>query len=98
MALTQVLSVISLLTSSSWTHAGWTRPFKPVTNEAPEEPEDNDHRATMRRLIDEDVEEERYHDEPTSEGSPVRTAEATPENHEEGFRVVPSTLVDSGEE
>jgi len=94
----KVLSVISLLTSSSWTHAGWVRPFKRITNEATEDPEDDDHRAMMRRLIDEGVAEERYRDEPTSEGSPVRAIEVSPEDHEEGPRVVPSTLVDSGNE
>jgi len=93
----KVLSVISLLTSSSWT-AGRTRPFKRVANEATEEPEDDDHRATMRRLIEEDSGEERYHDEPTSVGSPVRGTETTPEDHEEDPRVVQSTLVDNGNE
>jgi len=92
----KVLSVISLLTSSS-THARWTRPFKRITNEATEEPEDDDHRATMRRLIEDSVGEERYHDEPTGE-SPIRAREATPENIAEGPRVVPSTLADSGNE
>jgi len=95
----KVLSVISLLTSSSWTHATWVRLFKRITNEATEEPEEEDHRATMRRLIEEGAGEERYHDEPTSGVSPVRAIEATPEDHDhDGPRVVPSTLVDSGNE
>jgi hypothetical protein len=86
-----VLSVISLLTSSSWIHAKWTHPFKRATNEATAEPEEEDHRAAMRRLIEEDVGEERYRDE-------IRAIEATPEDHEEGPRVVPSTLVNNGNE
>jgi len=45
----------------------------------------------MRRLIEEDVGEERYRDE-------IRAIEATPEDHEEGPRVVPSTLVNNGNE
>jgi hypothetical protein len=51
----------------------------------------------MRRLIEEGIGEEGYHDEP-NESSPARAVEATPANHEDGPRVVPSTLVSSGNE
>jgi hypothetical protein len=66
-----VLSVISLLTSSSWTHARWVLPFKQGT----EEPEGDDNRATMRRLIEEGIGEEGYHDEP--DVTPARALEAS---------------------
>jgi hypothetical protein len=49
----------------------------------------------MRRLIEEGIGEEGYHDEP--DAPPAQAVEASPENHE-GPRVVPSSLVDSGNE
>jgi hypothetical protein len=50
----------------------------------------------MRRQIEQGVGAEGYHDQP-SEESPTRVLDASPENHEEGPRVVPS-LLDSGNE
>lgn len=91
----QVLSIIALFSSSAWTHPRWIHPFH-RTGEAAEEPEGDDHRATMRRLIDEGIGTEGYHDE-LSEGSPTRALEGQSENHEEGPRVMPS-LLDSGSE
>lgn len=93
----QVTSVIALLSSSSWTRSRWVRPFHRFSGEAVEEPEGDDHRATMRRLIDEGTGAEGYHDEP-SEGSPTRALEASSDNHEESPRVVQSSLLDSGNE
>jgi hypothetical protein len=75
-----VLSVISLLTSGSWTHPRWARPFNQLTNGATEEPEGDNSRATMRRLIEEGIGEEGYHDEP--DAPPAQAVEASPENHE----------------
>jgi hypothetical protein len=51
----------------------------------------------MRRLIEEGVGAEGYHDEP-GEGSAARGLEASPDNHEESPRVVQSSLLDSGNE
>ncbi len=50
----------------------------------------------MRRQIEQGVGAEGYQDEPREE-SPARVLEASPENHEEGPRVV-SSLLDSGNE
>jgi hypothetical protein len=93
----QVLSVIALLTSSSWTHPRWISRFGRIRNEAAEEPEGDDNRANMRRLVEEGIGAEGYHDEP-NEGSPTRALEASSEHHEDGPRVVQSTLLDSGNE
>jgi hypothetical protein len=92
----QVLSVIALLSSPSWTQSKWLRPFHRIRNEALEEPESADSRAAMRRMIEQGVGAEGFHDEP-SEEPPARVLEASPENHEESPRVVPS-LLDSGNE
>jgi hypothetical protein len=50
----------------------------------------------MRRLIEQGVGAEGYHDEP-SEESPARVLEASHESHDDGPRGVPS-LLDSGNE
>jgi hypothetical protein len=49
----QVLSVIALLSSSSWTESRWVRPFYRFGSRAVEGSEGDDNRATMRRLIEE---------------------------------------------
>ena len=51
----------------------------------------------MRRLVEEGTRpgEYEYHDEP-SEGSPTPGLEASPASHEEGSRVLPSLVLDSG--
>jgi len=92
----QVLSVIALFSSPSWTQSRWLRPFHRIRNEAVEEPEGVDSRAAMRRLIEQGVGAEGYHDEP-SEESPARVLEASHESHDDGPRGVPS-LLDSGNE
>jgi len=83
-----VISVIALLSGSSWTHSRWVR-----RNQAAEEPEGDDNRANMRRLIEEGIGAETYQDEP-SEGSPPRASE----DHEDRPRVVQSSLLDDGNE
>jgi hypothetical protein len=91
-----VISVIALLSGSSWTHSKWVRLFNQFRNQAAEEPE-GDNRANMRRLIEEGIGAETYQDEP-SEGFSPRALEASSEHHEEGPRVVQSSLLDSGNE
>jgi hypothetical protein len=51
----------------------------------------------MRRLIEEGIGAETYQDEP-GEGSPPRALETSAEDHEDGPRVVQSSLLDSGNE
>ena len=92
----QVLSVIALFSSPSWTQSRWLRPFHRIRNEAVEEPEGVDSRAAMRRLIEQGVGAEGYHDEP-SEESPARVLEASHESHDDGPRGMPS-LLDGGNE
>jgi len=93
----KVLSVIALLSSSSWTEPRWVRRFSRFRSGAAEEAEGGDNRATMRRLIEEGSGPEGYHDEP-SEESPTRGIEASSESHEEGSRPLPSLVFDSGNE
>jgi hypothetical protein len=88
-----VISVIALLSGSSWTHSRWARHFRHFRNQAAEEPEGDDNRANMRRLIEEGTGAETYQDEP-SEGSPPRASE----DHEDRPRVVQSSLQDGGNE
>lgn len=88
-----MLSVIHLLGSSSWIQPRWARRSRQITNQATEEPEDDDHRGTTRRLIERGLGAESYHDEPNRGAT-----DTTAENHEEGTRVVPSALVDTGNE
>ena len=88
-----MISVIALLSGSSWTHSRWVRHFKHFRNQAAEEPEGDDNRANMRRLIEEGIGAETYQDEP-SEESPPRASE----DHEDRPRVVQSSLLDDGNE
>ncbi|KAI9050509.1 hypothetical protein LZ554_005671 [Drepanopeziza brunnea f. sp. 'monogermtubi'] len=87
----KVLSIISLLTSTPFTQ--WARQIKRIGHHS-EEAEDN--RAHMRRLIEENAEE--YHDEPTEEEPATRALDAPNGAHDQGPRVEPSQLTDSGHE
>jgi hypothetical protein len=80
-----VLSIISILTSSSWTHARWAQPLKQAATESSENPEDNI--ANVRGLIEDGAGEGEYHDS-IEERSRVT----------EGPRVQPSQLVDHSNE
>ncbi|KAH8590259.1 tetraspanin Tsp3 [Bisporella sp. PMI_857] len=75
----KALSIISLLTSSSWTHSRW--PGWPRRHES------EDNRATIRRLIEEGDSEEPYHDNP-------RTLEGA-NRADQGPRVEPSSLLEN---
>ncbi|PVH81893.1 hypothetical protein DL98DRAFT_514272 [Cadophora sp. DSE1049] len=93
----KVLSLISLLTSNSFSQSRWARPFKQIGHarhvEDADDPEE-DNRATMRRLIEENAEE--YHDEPNEE--PSARAITAPNGEDHGPRVQPSQLTDGGNE
>ncbi|KAK0112104.1 hypothetical protein ONS96_001363 [Cadophora gregata f. sp. sojae] len=93
----KVLSLISLLTSNSFGQSRWARPFKQIGHarhvEDAEQPEE-DNRATMRRLIEENVEE--YHDEPSDRTS--TQALTAPNGEDHGPRVEPSQLTGPGNE
>ncbi|RDW63872.1 hypothetical protein BP5796_10374 [Coleophoma crateriformis] len=79
----KVISLIYLLTSSSWMNGSVTRRFKQLTGMTDEDTEDN--RATMRRLIEEGDRSASYRDE----------EEPEPSDQDQGPRVVPSPLVES---
>ncbi|KAL3420160.1 hypothetical protein PVAG01_08659 [Phlyctema vagabunda] len=76
----KVISLIYLLTSSSWTNGSMTRHFKQLTNMTDEDTEDN--RATMRRLIEDPAP---YRDE----------AVGMDDSQTPGPRVQPSPLADA---
>jgi hypothetical protein len=64
--------------------------------EATEEPEE-DHRAVVRRLIEDGATGERFHDDPTE--TPNRNPVVVPNvGNDYGPRVQPSQLVDMGDE
>jgi len=94
----KVLSLISLLTSTSFSQSKWARPFKQIGHaqdvEDIDEPEE-DHRATVRRLIEENVEE--YHDDPSAPSS-NRINGAADREQDHGPRVQPSQLTDGASE
>jgi len=96
-ALIQVLTVIALLSTTSWTESRWVRRFSRFRSGSAGEAEGGDNRATMRRLIEEGSGPEGYHDEP-SEESPTRGLDASSESHEESSRALPSLVLDSGNE
>jgi len=81
--------ILSLLTSS------WARRFKRNEHEAIGDSEE-DNRATMRRLIEEGIGGEGYHDEPRASFAPALEPAATPEIH--GPTVIPSQLGESRNE
>ncbi|KAH7386259.1 hypothetical protein BKA64DRAFT_711489 [Cadophora sp. MPI-SDFR-AT-0126] len=94
----KVLSLISLLTSNSFSQSRWARPFKQIGHarhvEEADEPEE-DNSATVRRLIEDNAEE--YHDEPDEQPS-ARAITAPNGEHDHGPRVQPSPLADGGNE
>ncbi|KAL2065642.1 hypothetical protein VTL71DRAFT_3312 [Oculimacula yallundae] len=94
----KVLSLISLLTSSSFSQSKWATPFKQIgqiddVEDADERRED--HRATVGRLIQENTEE--YHDEPR-EPFANRAIETPEREHDHGPRVQPSQLTEGANE
>ncbi|KAH7317664.1 hypothetical protein BKA65DRAFT_514929 [Rhexocercosporidium sp. MPI-PUGE-AT-0058] len=91
----KVLSLISLLTSTTFSQSRWARPFKQIgnTHDVEDVDESEDNRATMRGLIEENAEE--YHDEPATEPS-SRAINAPNGEDGHGPRVQPSQLTDGG--
>jgi hypothetical protein len=87
----KALSLLSLLTNSPWGRPHWPH-FHRNAIESIEAPEE-DNRATMRRLIEDNANGEEYHDEEP----PTRTLEAPrpeqPDNR--GPIVQPSSLIDT---
>lgn len=92
-----VLSLISLLTSTTFSQSRWARPFKQIghTHDVEDVDETEDNRATVRRLIEENAEE--YRDEPNGESS-TRAIDAPNGEDGHGPRVQPSQLADGGHE
>jgi hypothetical protein len=80
----QLISFFVLLNGASWTRGSVGRPFKRIGNASIEDGED-DHRRTMRRLIENATTEEPYRDDPEAAG-------AVASNGNDGPRVLPSTL------
>ncbi|KAH6716097.1 hypothetical protein BKA61DRAFT_672375 [Leptodontidium sp. MPI-SDFR-AT-0119] len=93
----KVLSLISLLTSTTFSQSRWARPFKQIghTHDVEDVDETEDNRATVRRLIEENAEE--YRDEPNGESS-TRAIDAPNGEDGHGPRVQPSQLADGGHE
>ncbi|KUJ07396.1 uncharacterized protein LY89DRAFT_365263 [Mollisia scopiformis] len=88
----KVLSILSLLTTredSSWS-TPWIRRFKRRANGDAEDPED-DHRASMRRLIEDNANREGYHD------GPDESVERGNRSGDQGPRVEPSPLTVTNE-
>jgi len=92
----KVITLLSLLTSTSWTHPTWMQRFKRGAHGDIEDPED-DHRASMRRLIEDNANDEGYHDEPDDE-TVERALEAPGGGQDQGPRVEPSILTDHANE
>ncbi|CZR64141.1 uncharacterized protein PAC_14038 [Phialocephala subalpina] len=87
----KVLSILSLLTNTSWTHPPWGRRYRREVDGDAEEPEE-DNGALTRRLIEENANDEGYHDE---ENEPaVGTLEAPSGDRDQGPRVEPSQLIE----
>lgn len=92
----KVITILSLLTSTSWTQPTWMQRFKRGVHGDIEDPE-NDRRASMRRLIEDNANDEGYHDDPNDD--PVeRALEAPSGDQDQGPRVEPSRLTDHGNE
>ncbi|PBP28456.1 tetraspanin Tsp3 [Diplocarpon rosae] len=87
----KVLILIGLLTNGSFTQ--WARHFKRTGHDSEEAEEDN--RATMRRLIEENAED--YHDEPNEEPS-TRAIDAPDRDTDHSPIVLPSQLTHDGHE
>jgi len=90
----KVLSIISLLTSSSWTK-GWLHSSE-RRSPGQEEGLEEDHRATTRRLIGDGTTDEEYHDEPSASRSVIEASHENGQN--QGPRVEPSQLLGHGNE
>jgi len=90
----KALSIVSLLTSSSWAQSRWGRPFKRIMDSSAGG-RGEDSRAEVRRLIEEGDGGEAYRDEPS--GEPTSSAPEPP-NDNHGPRVQPSTLTEGGNE
>lgn len=87
----KVISILSLFTNTSWTHPPWGRRYRREVNGGAEEQEE-DNRALTRRLIEENANDEGYHDE---ENDPaVGTLEAPSGHQDQGPRVEPSQLIE----
>jgi hypothetical protein len=82
------MSVIFLLTNPTMSHARISRPFKRITNRSDDE---EDSRATVRRLIEDSAGGEPYRDNP-EESSTRNTAQNT------APRVQPSALIEDHNE
>lgn len=91
------LQTVAILTRPSWLSSRWGRYFVPGGYEAVEEP-DEDHRASMRGLIEEGAEDEEYHDDAEEDSSAPRVIEAPKDDNGQGPRVQPSQLVEAGHE
>jgi len=86
----KIMSLISLLTTSSWAHPKWAIGH---VEEAEEEPED-DARATMRGLIEQSAGGNEYHDEPNGQ----TRNQAIDSAQSQAPRVQPSSLIENGNE
>jgi len=90
----KVLSILSLLTSTSWSHSGWVQRLK----RGDAEDLGADQRASVGRLIEDNANgsDEGYHDEADE---PVdRALEAAPSGDDQGPRVEPSPLTEHANE
>jgi hypothetical protein len=83
------MSVVFLLTNPTMSHARTSRAFKRITNRSDDDEEDN--RATMRRLIEESASAEPYRDNPEEPADVNRIESAAP-------RVQPSALLEAQNE
>ncbi|KAH8686032.1 tetraspanin Tsp3 [Tricladium varicosporioides] len=86
-------SIISLLSSNTWTTARWTRHFKRLASEPHHDEEDN--RTTTRGLIEANIQEEPYTDNPSDTTATPAIANGS---HSQGPRVEPSQLGDDHNE
>ncbi|KAG0650076.1 hypothetical protein D0Z07_3227 [Hyphodiscus hymeniophilus] len=94
--LIKAVSIISLLTSTTWEQS-WAHPFRRHVNGDVEDPEE-DNRADMRRLIEGGDRHQESRDEP-AEGHTGRAIEApSGDDQSQGPRVQPSSLLDTGNE
>lgn len=94
--LIKVVSILSLLTASSRAGSKWVHPFRRHTNGDIEQVEE-DNRANVSRLIEEDTQEEEYCDEP-EQSERSRAIDAPGNDQDRGPRVEPSPLADAGHE
>jgi hypothetical protein len=93
----KVLSIISLFTRPAWASSRWAQTFIQSIGEVEEEPEDRN-RAVMRRLINDGAGDERYHDDAEEDDPTTPRALEVPNSGDQGPRIQPSQLVQSGHE